>query len=407
MNFSFSSAVETWPERIQKVPRAWNRLNTRTKLIGGAVATAAALGLLWYFLSAGSGAHAPPPPVVIVAQASSKNVTVVEHQIGTVVAEATVQVTARVSGQLMQAYFKEGQMVRAGDLLFLIDPKPFQAALEQARAQLAKDEAMLFSAQNDQKRYDTLFAQNAASSQQRDQADATAKSLAATVASDRAALDIAKLNLGYTQIRSPVNGKTGPILIQPGNLIGVNGTNALVVVTQIRPIKVSFSLPQSDLPLIQARARDHTLVATVDLHQGKTGLISAPVDFIDNEINAQTGTIELRATFDNNDQRLVPGQLIDVAVSLNNLQRATVVPREAVNDGPDGRYVFVVPPNAKAAMQPVTVLFDDGTDMAISGGVKAGDNVVIDGQLRVLPGKKVTIQQMQKHAKKANTADNP
>ena len=407
MNFSFTSAVETWPERIQKVPRAWNRLNTRTKLIGGAVATAAALGLLWYFLSAGSGAHAPPPPVVIVAQASSKNVTVVEHQIGTVVAEATVQVTARVSGQLMQAYFKEGQMVRAGDLLFLIDPKPFQAALEQARAQLAKDEAMLFSAQNDQKRYDTLFAQNAASSQQRDQADATAKSLVATVASDRAALDIAKLNLGYTQIRSPVNGKTGPILIQPGNLIGVNGTNALVVVTQIRPIKVSFSLPQSDLPLIQARARDHTLVATVDPHQGKTGLISAPVDFIDNEINAQTGTIELRATFDNNDQRLVPGQLIDVAVSLNNLQRATVVPREAVNDGPDGRYVFVVPPNAKAAMQPVTVLFDDGTDMAISGGVKAGDNVVIDGQLRVLPGKKVTIQQMQKHAKKANTADNP
>ncbi|MGA7710649.1 MAG: efflux RND transporter periplasmic adaptor subunit [Rhizomicrobium sp.] len=407
MNFSFTSAVETWPERIQKVPRAWNRLNTRTKLIGGAVATAAALGLLWYFLSAGSGAHAPPPPVVIVAQASSKNVTVVEHQIGTVVAEATVQVTARVSGQLMQAYFKEGQMVRAGDLLFLIDPKPFQAALEQARAQLAKDEAMLFSAQNDQKRYDTLFAQNAASSQQRDQADATAKSLVATVASDRAALDIAKLNLGYTQIRSPVNGKTGPILIQPGNLIGVNGTNALVVVTQIRPIKVSFSLPQSDLPLIQARARDHTLVATVDPHQGKTGLISAPVDFIDNEINAQTGTIELRATFDNNDQRLVPGQLIDVAVSLNNLQRATVVPREAVNDGPEGRYVFVVPPNAKAAMQPVTVLFDDGTDMAISGGVKAGDNVVIDGQLRVLPGKKVTIQQMQKHAKKANTADNP
>ncbi len=405
MNFSFTSAIETWPQRIQKVPRAWNRLDTRTRLIGGVAAAAAVLGLLWYFLSAGSGAHAPSPPVVIVAQAGSKNVTVVEHTIGTVVAESTVQVTARVSGQLMQAYFKEGQMVRANDLLFLIDPKPFQAALEQARAQLAKDEAMLFSAQNDKKRYDTLFAQNAASSQQRDQADATAESLVATVASDRAALDMAKLNLGYTQIRSPVNGKTGPILIQPGNLIGANGTNALVVVTQIRPIKVSFSLPQSDLPLIQARARDHSLVATVDPHQGKAGLISAPVDFIDNEINAQTGTIELRATFDNNEQRLVPGQLIDVGVSLNNLKQATVVPREAVNDGPNGRYVFVVPPNAIAAMQPVEVLFDDGIDMAISGGVKPGDKVVIDGQLRVLPGKKVTIQ--QKHTEKANTADKP
>lgn len=411
MNFSLTSVVETWPNRIQRVPRAWNRLDTRTRLIGGVAAAAAVLGLLWYLLSAGSSLHAPPPPLVVVAQAGSKDVTVVEHTIGTVVPEATVQVTARVSGQLMRAYFKEGQMVRAGDLLFLIDPKPFQAALEQARAQLAKDEAMLYSAQNDKKRYDTLFAQNATSSQQRDQADATAKSLLATVAADRAAVDIAKLNLGYTQIRSPVNGKTGPILIQPGNLIGANGTNgsgtnALVVVTQIHPIKVSFSLPQSDLPLIQARARDHTLVATVDPHQGKEGLISAPVDFIDNEINAQTGTIELRATFDNNDQRLVPGQLIDVAVSLNNLKRATVVPREAVNDGPNGRYVFVVPPNATAAMQPVTVLFDDGTDMAISGGVKPGDEVVIDGQLRVLPGKKVTIQRTQKHAKKADAADN-
>lgn len=402
MNFSFTSAVETRPNRIRNVPRAWNGLRTRTKVIGVAAA-AAVLGLLWYFLSAGSASHAPPPPVVIVAQAGSKNVTVFEHTIGTVVAEATVQVTARVSGQLMKAYFTEGQMVRAGDLLFLIDPKPFQAALEQAGAQLAKDQAILFSAQNDQKRYDTLFAQNAASSQQRDQADATAKGLLATVASDRAVLDVAKLNLGYTQIRSPVNGKTGPILIQPGNLIGANGANALVVVTQIRPIKVSFSLPQSDLPLIQARARDHTLLATVDPHQSKAGLISAPVDFVDNQINPQTGTIELRATFDNNDQSLVPGQLIDVAVSLNNLKRATVVPREAVNDGPNGRYVFVIPPNAVAAMQPVTVLFDDGTDMAIAGDVKPGDKVVIDGQLRVLPGKKVSIQ--QKHVKKANTGD--
>ena len=403
MNFSFTSAVETRPESHTKRALGRGTGCGHAQQVIGVAAAAAVLGLLWYFLSAGSASHAPPPPVVIVAQAGSKNVTVFEHTIGTVVAEATVQVTARVSGQLMKAYFTEGQMVRAGDLLFLIDPKPFQAALEQAGAQLAKDQAILFSAQNDQKRYDTLFAQNAASSQQRDQADATAKGLLATVASDRAVLDVAKLNLGYTQIRSPVNGKTGPILIQPGNLIGANGANALVVVTQIRPIKVSFSLPQSDLPLIQARARDHTLLATVDPHQSKAGLISAPVDFVDNQINPQTGTIELRATFDNNDQSLVPGQLIDVAVSLNNLKRATVVPREAVNDGPNGRYVFVIPPNAVAAMQPVTVLFDDGTDMAIAGDVKPGDKVVIDGQLRVLPGKKVSIQ--QKHVKKANTGD--
>lgn len=406
MNFKFASAIETLPNGIQKLPRVWNRLEVRTRLIGGALGLAAVLGLLWYFFMVGSGPHSPPPPIVVVATAQSKNVTVVEHTIGTVVANATVQVTARVSGQLMNAYFKEGQTVRAGALLFLIDPKPFEAALEQARAQLAKDEAQLASARNDQKRYQALFAQGAASSQQRDQTDAAAKGLAATVDSDRAALDVARLNLGYTQIHSPVDGKTGPILIQPGNLIGANGANALVVVTQIQPVKISFSLPQVDLPQIQNRARDHALLATVDLHQGKNGLISAPVDFVDNEVNAQTGTIELRATFDNHDQRLVPGQMIDVEVSLNDLRHATVVPREAVNDGPNGRYVFVVTPSGEAAMRPVEVLFDDGTGMAVSGSVKPGDKVVIDGQLRVLPGKEVIIQRAPKSSKKANTADN-
>jgi membrane fusion protein, multidrug efflux system len=407
MNFSFAGAIETLPIRIQKLPNVWNRLDTRTRLIGGGLAIVAALGLLWYFLFAGSGSRTPPPPTVIVATAHSKNVTIVEHTIGTVLANATVQVTARVSGQLMNASFKEGQMVHAGDLLFLIDPKPFQAALEQARAQLAKDEAQLFSAQNDRKRYDVLFAQNAASSQQRDQADATAKGLVATVASDRAAVDVARLNLGYTQIHSPVDGKTGPILIQPGNLIGANGTNALVVVTQIQPVKISLALPQADLPQIQARAKDHMLVATVDLHQGKAGRISAPVDFVDNQVNAQTGTIELRATFDNRDQRLVPGQMIDVEVSLNNLKHATVVPREAVNDGPSGRYVFVVTPDGDAVMQPINVLFDDGTDMAIAGNIKPGAKVVVDGQLRVLPGKKVRMSSGHTGAQKAKTADTP
>ncbi|MGC9953006.1 MAG: efflux RND transporter periplasmic adaptor subunit [Rhizomicrobium sp.] len=343
------------------------------------------------------------PPPVIVATAVFRNVTVVEHTIGTVVANSTVQVTARVSGQLMSASFKEGQIVRAGDLLFQIDPKPFVAALEQARAQLAKDSAQLLSARNDQKRYDALFLQNAASSQQRDQADATAKGLIATVASDRAALDVARLNLGYTEIRSSIDGKTGPILIQPGNLIAVNGASPLVVVTQIQPVKVSFSLPQSDLPQIQDRYRVHDLSVLLDLHEANGARLTAPVDFIDNEVNAQTGTIELRATFDNHDLRLVPGQLVDVAVNLKTLKNATVVPREAVNDGPNGRYVFVVAPTGEAAMRPVNVLFDDGTSMAVSGRIKPGDKVITDGQLRVVPGAKVNI--VQAGTKKAKSED--
>jgi multidrug efflux system membrane fusion protein len=402
MNVRFANALEAHARRL---PQAFGRLSARTRLIIIAVAGAASLGLLLYLLFGGTGNRkAPPPPPVIVGTAARRNVTVVEHTIGTVVANSVVQVTARISGQLMSAPFKEGQIVRTGDLLFQIDPKPFQAALEQARAQLAKDSAQLFSAQNDQKRYDALFLQHAASSQQRDQADATAKGMVATVASDRAALDVAELNLGYTQIRSPIDGKTGPILIQPGNLIAVNGASPLVVLTQIQPVKVSFSLPQSDLPQIQERARAHGLSVLLDLHEANGARLTAPVDFVDNEVNAQTGTIELRATFDNGDQRLVPGQLVDVAVNLKTLKNATVVPREAVNDGPNGRYVFVVAPTGEAAMRPVNVLFDDGTNMAVSGRVKPGDKVITDGQLRVVPNAKVNI--VQAGTKKAKSEDN-
>jgi multidrug efflux system membrane fusion protein len=401
MNFRFANDFEA---RARGLPEAFGRLSLRTRLIAVVVAAAAALGLLAYLLFGGTGSRrvAPAAPV-IVATAASRNVTVVEHTIGTVLANSTVQVTARVSGQLMAANFKEGQMVRTGDLLFQIDPKPYQAALEQARAQLAKDSAQLVSASNDQRRYSALFAQNAASSQQRDQADAAAKAMAATVASDRAALDVAQLNLGYTEIRAPVDGKTGPILIQPGNLVSANGSSPLVVLAQIQPVKVSFSLPQSDLPRIQARYRAHELSAQLDLHAPDGARLAAPVDFVDNEVNAQTGTIELRASFDNADLRLVPGQLVDVAVSLNTLKNATVVPREAVNDGPVGRYVFVIAPDGTALMRPVNVLFDDGKDMAVSGEIKPGDKVVVDGQLRVVPGARVAI--VQAGGKKAKSED--
>jgi len=402
MNFRFANNFEA---RARELPRAFGRLSARTRLIA-VLAVAAALGLALYLLFGGTGApKASPAAPVIVATASSRDVTVVERTIGAVVANSTVQVTARVSGQLMAAAFKEGQMVHAGDLLFQIDPKPYQAALEQARAQLAKDSAQLVSATNDQRRYDALFAQNATSSQLRDQADAAAKGAAATVASDRAAVDVATLNLGYCEIRSPVDGKTGPILIQPGNLVSANGANPLVVLAQIQPVKVSFSLPQSDLPRIQARYLAHKLSAELNMHAQNGARLKAPVDFVDNEVNAQTGTIELRASFDNADLSLVPGQLVDVSVSLNSLKNATVVPREAVNDGPTGRYVFAIAPDGTAQMRTVGVLFDDGTDMAVSGDIRPGDKVVVDGQLRVVPGAKVTIQHVSKRAKKAKAAD--
>lgn len=389
MNMRVPDAFDTLPARVQNVPDQIRRLSSRTKLISGAVIAAVLITIIYLIAGAlSSKDHQRPPPAVITTKTVSRDVTVVEHAIGTVVANSTVQITARVSGQLLRAGFKEGQIVKKGELLFLIDPRPFEAARQQAKAQLDKDIAQQVTARNTKERYDRLYQQNAISVQQREQADAAALGGDATVEADRAALRNAELNLEYTQIRSPVNGKTGPIMIQPGNLVAANATAPLVVVTEIEPVKVSFALPQADLAKIQARERAGQLDALLDRTDASGKRLAAQVDFVSNEVSNTTGTIELRATFDNHDHQLVPGQTVDVDVTLGTLKHATVVPREAVNDGPAGRYVFVVTPEKTAEMRPVNVLFDDGTSMAITG-VKSKETVITDGQLRVLPGGKV------------------
>jgi multidrug efflux system membrane fusion protein len=397
MNMRFSNAFETLPASVQDVPRRFGLLSSRAKLIGVFATFVVVAGVL--FVALGGSATKErnrPAPLVVTAKAVTKDVAVIEHAMGTVIANATVQVTAQVAGQLVRAAFQEGQIVRKGDLLFVIDRRPFEAALQQAKAQLAKDIAQQVTARRTKQRYDALFAQNAISSQQREQADATAKSMDATVESDRAQIQMAELNLGYTEIRSPVDGKTGPILIQPGNLVSVNGSNPLVTITQIEPVKVSFALPQADLPRIQARERSRKLVAL--LNQQANGVrLQAPVEFVSNQVSAQTGTIELRATFANRDHVLVPGQQVNVDVTLNNLPKATVIPREAANEGPNGRYVYVVTPDKTAQMRPINVLFDDGKEMAVTG-IKAGQTVIIDGQLRVVPGGKVNFAKPRKAA---------
>jgi multidrug efflux system membrane fusion protein len=300
-------------------------------------------------------------------------------------------VTSRVEGQLVAAHFKEGDIVRKGDLLFQLDPRPFQTVLAQTVATQQRDQASLVSARNDAARYSALAAQGAASRSQADQFTAQAKALAATVAADRATAETARLNVMYAQIRSPIDGKTGPMLIQPGNVVPANGTSPLVVITQIQPVKVSFFLPQADLPRIQAQMQAHQLFVTLQAHDASKTRLTAPVDFIGNAVDNTTGTVELRATFNNQDFRLVPGQLLDVSVSLARLPHVLVVPREAVNQGPDSRYVFVLTPQSKAEMVRVTVLYDDGSNDAISGNVHAGDKVITDGQLRVVAGGAVTV----------------
>jgi len=379
-------------EAIDEAPGAWRSASPRWRLIGGIVAVILAGALARYLLSPHSPQQVSEPPAPVrVAVARTQTVIVLEHTIGTIVANATVQVTSRVEGQLVAARFKEGDIVHKGDLLFQLDPRPFQAALAQAVATENRDQAQLTSARNDAARYASLAAQGAASKSQADQFVAAAKALAATIAADRAMVEAARLNVTYTHIRSPIDGKTGPILIQPGNMVPASGTNPLVTITQIQPVKVSFFLPQSDLPRIQDQMHSHRLNATLAAHDSANTRLTAPVDFVGNEVDNATGTVELRATFDNRDYRLVPGQLLDVSVSLAELPNAIVVPREAVNQGPQGRFIYVAGKDNKAEMRPITVLNDDGRIDAVSGDIRAGDRVITDGQLRVVAGKPVAI----------------
>lgn len=380
------------PETVYEKPFLQRGHSTRLRMVAIIAAALIAALAVWRLFFAGERQPStPPPPPVRVATAQIRDVTVQEHTIGTIVANNTVQVTSRVEGQLVAAHFKEGDIVHKGDLLFQLDPRPFQAALAQAVAMQERDQASLVSARNDSARYAALATQGAASKSQADQFTAQAKALGATVAADKAAVETARLNVLYAQIRSPIDGKTGPILIQPGNVVPANGTNPLVVIAQIQPVKVSFFLPQSDLPRIQAQMQAHRLFATLQVHDAANTRLTAPVDFIGNAVDNTTGTVELRATFNNADYKLVPGQLLDVSVSLAQLPHTVVVPREAVNQGPDSRYVYVVTPQDKAEMVPVAVLYDNGHIDAISGNVHAGDRVITDGQLRVVPGKPVTV----------------
>lgn len=397
MNIRFpSSELEPLPATPKSGAARAGGMRNRGRLIIGIVAVLVAAFVAWRIFG---GLFTPVPkrplPPVVVHAIERQDVAVVEHTIGTVVSNATVQLSARVQGQLLKANFKEGDLVHTGQLLFQIDPRPYQAAYNSALATLA-------SARAKADRYARLLGQKAIAPQDAD--DARAAYLQAS-----AAAETARLNLEYTQIRSPIDGKTGPILIQPGNMVmagagssAVGATSAaapsstLVVITQLQPVKISFSLPQADLPRIQARALAHNLMAAVDNHGGTGAALTVPVDFVGNAVDDKTGTIELRATFQNANSELVPGQLVDVGVTLDGIKNAMVVPHEAINLGPDSRFVYVVR-NGNAVMVPVTVVHDDGTTAAIQGPLKIGETVIIDGQLRVIPGKPV---QISKPAKK-------
>ena len=351
------------------------------KWLVGAAVLVLVLGGFWHFMNVDAPASSRGQDVapIRIATVERRDMPIVEHTLGTMVADSMVNVTARVQGTLESADFQEGQFVKKGDLLYEVDPRPFQAALAQASGALHRDEALLQNANSDKQRSQTLFEKNTISSQQRDTAATNADALAATVAVDKAALDIARLNLDYTKIRSPIDGKTGPIFVQAGNMVDGTSNMVLVTIAELQPIKLSFNLPESDYPSIRARQKSQALIATID-----SRALSAPVDFTSNVVSNTGDTIELRANFDNADLSLLPGQMVDVTVELNNIPNALVVPHNALNDGPDGPYVYLVA-DGRAEPRNIKILFDDSVDAAIEGDLKPGDEVVVEGQLRVVP----------------------
>jgi multidrug efflux system membrane fusion protein len=386
-----------------------SRTSSRSRLVWGAVAVVVLAGLAWFgwgFLFPVKK-HAPPPAPVHVATATKQDVTVVQHTVGTVVSPDMLQVTAQVTGMLLKADFQEGQLVHKGDPLFEIDPRPFQAALAQVQGQLAKDSATLAGARVDLKRYQTLLGANAISKQTVDDETATVAQEEGVVQADEAGVDNAKINLGYTRIVSPIDGKTGPLMIQPGNVIAAASSTPLVTVTQIQPIMLSFFLPQNQLTQIQNQMQAGKLWAIVAMPGAMGGQEKAKVDFISNAVGANTGTIELRATFVNADQRLVPGQNVNVGVTMKDIPGATVVARDAVNLGPDSAYVYVVDSDDMVSSKTVTILNDDGVNDAIAGDVHPGDQVVTEGQLRIVPGNKVQIRNNRPVGASGPNADMP
>jgi len=330
---------------------------------------------------------------VLVGKVERMTVPEQLHAIGTVQAYSTVGVKAQVGGEVTGVYFHEGQEVTKGQLLFIIDPRPFEAALAQARANLAKTEAQAELAEADAKRWETMYKVHAASPQQYDQANSAAAALRANIAADKAAVQTAELNLQYTKIYSPLDGRAGNLNLNAGNIAKANADTAMVVINQIKPIYVEFALPERDLPEIRRRLEIDRSLAVVanppnEPDQPSIGMLS----FIDNTVDPTTGTIQFKGTFPNRDERLWPGQFVDVTLTLEQRPHTVVVPAQAVQSGQNGAYVFLVKPDLTVRMQPVKEGATLEGKTVIEQGLQGGETVVTDGQLRLAPGVKVTVK---------------
>ena len=333
--------------------------------------------------------NARPAPVA-VATATSRDFDVFLDALGTATPRASVTVRSRVDGQLAQVLFKEGDMVRAGQLLAQIDPRTFEVQLAQANAQLAKDRALLANAKTDLERYRTLLAQDSIARQQVDTQESLVRQSEATIAADQAQVDSASLSLSYTRITAPIAGRLGLRQVDVGNMIHASDANGLVLLTQLSPIDVVFSLPETNLPAVMRQMKTgEPMAVEARSRDQSTKLATGKLLTVDNAIDTTTGTVKLKAEFANADQSLFPNQFVNVRMRVDTLKDAVVVPTAAIQRGTQGTFVYVVGAENVVALRVVRTGPADGDSTVVLRGVRAGDVVVVDGVDRLREGQKV------------------
>ena len=331
---------------------------------------------------------------VTVAQVQSKDVPIQIKAIGNIEAYTTVAIKSQVSGQIARLHFQEGSDVLKGALLISIDPEPFQAMLKQSEATLSKDQIQAKFAREQAGRYEGLVKEGIVTSDQYDQLRSNAEAFAASVAADQAAIRSARIQLGYCSIRSPISGRTGTIAIYPGNLVKANDL-AIVTVNQLSPIYATFSIPERRLGEVKRAmaGKELKIEAVIPNEPGSTEV--GTISFLDNSVNAATGTIKLKGVFANQSRKLWPGQFTDVLMTLGRRKGAVVVPTNAIQTSQQGEFVYVVKADHTVEMRPVIPALIAGEETVIDKGLAAGETVVLDGQLRLFPGATVTSKEGQ------------
>lgn len=338
----------------------------------------------------GGGAAAAVP--VTVASVEQKPMPIEIRVIGTAEPYSTVAVHAQITGQLTSVNFKEGDDVKQGQVLFALDRRPLEAALQQAQANLARDLAQAANAESQAKRYQDLADRGIATREQVDTSKTGATALSATVEADRAAVENAKVQLQYATITAPLSGRTGALMVHEGNLIRANDATPLVVINQVSPIYVSLSLPEAKLTELKRYMALGTLQVSASPPDEHGPAASGRITFVDNSVDQTTGTIRIKGTFPNENRRLWPGQFVNVVVSLTTDPHAIVAPSAAIQAGQQGMYAFVVKADKTVEMRPVEVSRTSATEIVVAKGLQAGETVVTDGQLRLVAGSRISVK---------------